>query len=388
MSKTWDKFGLQWALEEYDQNFSVANNNYKASANLALWLEPIKNGETVMDIGSGTGISTVAMVDSNPDFGRILCLEPAEAIRVAKHKFGRETLFETDNPKKIKAELGVDLSKAYIHLLKATRQRMQNFSGRVDFINSPAQELSDLINRGAIKSGSVDAIYCLSSFHWLANNEAAGKTSPGFVAKSLKGFYDALNYGKILVFNESGLQFNFGMKRVGPEGKEYRDMLINDIHPLQQDFHKRFIENLNEVFGENECSEDALIDPNGKIDAYHFLFDEYSLSKILKENGFGFINLGERKRYDPPSTGVECISYTSPESPYLLTIMPKKDWDRFILTGGNMRYFNHSEELRNMKTEQRAVILRSAYTRASEKYGHLKDTLFGELFATFVAKKH
>ncbi|MFH1439832.1 MAG: hypothetical protein ABIG89_04655 [Candidatus Woesearchaeota archaeon] len=397
MTKTWDKFGLKWALESYDQRFGIGHNAYRASAILALLIEPVVDGDIVMDAGSGTGISTVAIYDSCPGDIELICVEPAEAIRVAMHKFGHETLFDSTDSEhtdfeQIRKQLGIggmELSETYLQLLRETRVRMAVHTKKTSFFNVPAQEISDLVDSGQIEAGSVDKIYCFSSFHWLANNEESGITSAEYVADSLKGFFKALRPGGVLVFNESGLQYDFGDDCVEAEGRQYVGMPINNIHMLQQEFHKRFLCDLNNVFQERGFSDAILINPDGNVDDYHFLFNDGLLRDILNIHDFRFKRLEPMFRYDSPESGQECISYVSKEGKYLLTIMPKKsdDWERFIVTGGNMRYFNHAYELRKVPSEKRWDILKEAYSRTVDKYGSLMSVPFGETFATFVAER-
>jgi len=387
MAKSWDKFGLKWALEDYDQKFSESNNDYKASAEVVLSINPTEKKDIVMDIGSGTGISTIPMFDLNPTIESMTCIEPAEAIRVAKHKFSHETLFDSDDSGIIEEKLGVKLNPDYITHLKETRNRMYRFKDKIKFINEPAQKLSELIDNNAIEASSADKIYCFSSFHWLANNEESGRTSPGFVSNSLKGFYKALKPNGVLVFNESGLQFNYGMETVDINGGRYKGMLANDVHMLQQEFHKRFIDNLNNIFKEKGFSDKAIMDTGGKIDSYHFLFDMYSLTKILSENGFRIKKL--KNPHSPVKTCVDSINYVPRHGDYLFTVLSKKaeNWERFIVTAGNMRYFNHADELKELPSDKRKDMLVEAYNKTVEKYDKLRNIPHGETFATFVAEK-
>ncbi|MBT4824933.1 class I SAM-dependent methyltransferase [Candidatus Woesearchaeota archaeon] len=391
MIKTWDKFGLKWALEDYDQKFSFGSNAYKISAELALLIEPVKKGDLIMDVGSGTGISTVAIYDSIQDRANVICVEPAEAIKVAMHKFGHKNLFESDsvNPEEIRKQLGIELSEEYLQLLQKTKERMVMRAETTTFFNVPAQEISDLVGSGHISAGSVDKIFCFSSFHWLANNEEKGITSPEYLVNSLKGFFNALKPGGILVFNESGLQYDFGDACVEATGKQYANTPINNIHMLQHEFHKRFLSELNDVLLERGFSDAALIDPDGRVDNYHFLFNKDLLQEIFSENGFKFNRLEQSSKYDHFQAGNGSISYVPHNGEYLLTIMPKQpsEWERFIVTGGNMRYFNHVDELKVIPSDKRNELLQTAYARTVKKYSLLRNTPYGETFATFVAKK-
>lgn len=387
----WENFGLRWALEQYDQKFSMTDNSYDASAKLALWLEPVGDSTTILEVGAGTGISTVALIEASPRLEKLCAIEPADAIQVAMHKFSHIALFDGDDPKIINAKLGVSLSDDYIRHLAGIRKRMRGYKDKIEFIQAPAQSLEQKVAEGTVAKGSIDKVYCLSSFHWLACCPETGVISPENVSSSLKGLYKALAPDGLLVFNMSGLQFEhdqiiFQYPGQHPVIDRFNGMSLNDIHTLQNPFHVKFIEVLNEILG-SQYHLGVRLNP-ARIDDYHFLFNLASLNCVLESNGFRLKTLPFKRQSIPKSGGFDSISYVPKPNKYLFTLMPKQpeDWERFIVVGGNMRYFNHPQ-LRGIRIEDRIRILREAYSKASCQYASLMHLPHGETFVTFVAEK-
>nr|MCK4929964.1 hypothetical protein [Nanoarchaeota archaeon] len=387
MAKTWDKFNLTWGLEEYDQKFSLKKNLYAESCKFALWLASIKEKETIADIGSGTGISTVLMADSNPNLEKIICIDPGEAIEVAKHKFNHINLFDKSTSDKTASKSRFNLSQEYLIHLEENRERMLPFKDKTVFHNIPSQEISDYINKGIIQADSAHKIYCMSSFHWLANDEVKEETKAEHVVSSLRGFYSLLrNTGK-LVFNESGLQFDFGDETITNSGSVFHNMTINSIHFLQQEFHSRFLDNLVNTL-RKKVSTQINIDPT-KIDDYHHLFNERNLTYLLTKEGFELEKIRKDLTSLPQTKGIESINQFSDTNNCLVSIFREEpqEWQRMVVTGGNMRYFNQSEELRNIPVPERTKLLQEAYDTTVRKHENIMNRPYGETFATFVAEK-
>lgn len=364
-------FTLEYGLTKYEL-ISKPDGGYAVSAQVLAQLGGgIKDNETLVDVGAGTGNSMIVFIKSNPNLKEIKGVEPSDGyIDIARYRFGEETI-DWQN-------LGFRVEEEVIERIQKQREEMTPYRNKVTLIKGKAQELSDLVGEK-----TTDRIFCASSFHWFAFKDGdENPTSTDYIESSLKEFYRVLKDNGKLIFNESGLQFDF-------LNEVYEGTRINELHFLSHPFHKAFCESFNKIVKERGYSDKCFVDPY-KLDKYHFMFNIDCLAEHLSNTGFKLVPNEENKVYGI-SKFVPCAdqkTVAEKDKLYVFTMLPKNK-EKIIDTivgGGNMRYFNN-RELKNTSDDERKEIIDAAFKRTISKYEKLLDNPAAETFASFVAVK-
>lgn len=240
-------------------------NNAKRLAGLDA---DIPDGSVVLEIGSGTGTSTVAFAEalskSNPNFRMLVGVEPSRPfLEVAKSVFKKEP---TD-PEWLGGSLnGEESIKSY---LKELNERGRGLRGKVAFINARADGTFL-----PVADNSVDRIYLASAFHWLAFEDDRSR-DVGYLDKALADFQRVLKPGGKLIFDSSGLQFD-------TRDETNRDLPVNEMaHP----FRIRFLRHFNNVLREtgHHVGEDIAF---ASLDRFFQIFNWEFIKNKLSEFGF------------------------------------------------------------------------------------------------------
>lgn len=342
-------FTLDYAFK-YDAISASGDAKYnQESLILAQLGGGIQNHDRLIEIGSGTGNSTIVFAESNPDFGQIDAIEPSAGfLTLARYKFGQGELA-------IPPETIVDQN--IINFIEAQKKRTLPYRQRVCFHHSPAQKMSEILQD---KKGEIDGVYATQVFHWLtfADDDTQG-SNRDYLDVSIRNVSEMLKTGGRFVFDTSGHQMDFGKATLdGRPLKEY--------HPLLHPYHLAFIDKFNQVLRENEF-DGIELNPN-KLMRYHNSLDLEFIQKHLALFGLETIPIEDK--------------------PYKLTMFPM-DKDAvliMIINGAQMRYF-YSPQLETLSSEAKNKLVEEAQRRTMMESADLLDLPSYEIVASFLAKK-
>ena len=203
--------------------------NYQENAKWLLRylsLDPDNPDQTVLEIGSGTGITTIELLKKYPDVN-VVCVEKSEVmLDLAKHKFniydGDSSVFDSvDNP---------ELQEYWNKFKKESKK----YAGRVTFL------LGDIETIG-LEERSMDAVVANQVIHWTNPSKTFKQLSnfqkPGsaFVWNTASHYYDDSKFPAF----EYGFRFNYFLKRIIDEvGVDVADLKTfyrpkHDINSIQ-----------------------------------------------------------------------------------------------------------------------------------------------------------
>lgn len=342
-------FTLEYALQRYEPLSVTAEYRPSVRRQIELY-GGIQNGQTIIDLGCGTGNSTVEIAQSNANFGEIHGIDPSPAIEVARYKFGQI------DPQawKIMTE-GISYPPSVQDKIDKEREITAPYAGRVHFHKGGAQNLGLLL-----PDVSADGAFSVQAVHWMAfaPEDIEGKDI-NYLTQSFKQIRKRLRDGGVFVFDESGVQFDHGDSTF--DGKT-----LNELHPVNHPFHIAFIANLNQELREMGIIEKP-IDPK-KIDRYHGMFDLPTLRRLLEESGFELIPTPEGNLYE-----VE-VFYKDAEA-----------LQSFIKNGGAMRYFG-SPELQALSDIVKSGLIDKALAATLLQHKALLEEPTAETLAFFKAR--
>lgn len=323
------QFSANYA-EIYDQFSDIVNRGYETSsrvmANRIVEYKP--DAKIILEIGSGTGNSALAMLETLPSVEKIIGVEKTDFIWFANAKRGN----------KISDMLGPTQASAYS---KETERRWQQQKGRFELVQSDGEALP-------FANESMDAVFMSQVFHWLEPN------------KALDEICRVLKPGGILAFDESEYHFDFGATE---EGRRIKVLNVWN-HPFAVMFKEHFSEELR-ARG-IELKEIPFVPPST------YLFNLNSLRKLLEQHGFELL----------PDLH---------NNPYTTTHIPvaRDKVVQLIESGAPMMM--KPEILRNFESKAQAdEILATALKKARDEWDEtLEDSgaEFGPTDAEFIARK-
>lgn len=328
----------------YERLSASPTRPYESNARVLASLSDVKSGEVVLEVGCGTGNSTIVFAESMPQIGRLVGVEPSPPfLELAKFKFG-----------KTKGSLPTDLDADVKGFIEGQRERAKPFSGKVDFVHARADGYLP------IRDESVSTIFAASVLHWLAfdNSEFRDRN---YLDNGISDFARVLKPGGKLIFDSSGLQFDFGDDKLA--GRP-----VNSYHWLNHSFHMKFLEKIADDFRDRDLPIGQLNDFSSLDRMYH-IFDLNFLRTRLASFGFEQIPVsGER----PYHLQIDPLSFQ--------TIMDR------VTGGSRMRYFN-SPGLRQLPDETKDRIISRAYERAVGDYDPQTAEDGAEIMASFLFSK-
>lgn len=220
-----ESFNEQYALP-YERMSATPIRMYEKAASALLAVDGgIRDGETVLEVGSGTANSSIIFATSNPNLRRLICVEPSPFINTAAYKLGqRESGFETTDPK-------FNTALAYI---EQQRVRAEPVAGKITLIKARSPFLP-------FQSGVFDRAYFSQSLHWLAFPNEESPADFEYLTKGLADVSSVLKPGGRILFDSNGHIFDFGDDKF--EGRSLKDIhYVN--HPLYQTFDRNFDEHI------------------------------------------------------------------------------------------------------------------------------------------------
>lgn len=334
-------FNNQFALQ-YDGFSAAPPRAYEIGSRALVKVDGgIKAGELVVEIGSGTGNSSIILAISNPHLRRLICIEPSDFINLAAYKLGKTDI-----------ELPDEIPTQTRQYIEEQREKALPIVGKVDLVRGRMPELS-------IATGVVDRVYAASSFHWLSFRDQSSPVDFEHLKASVAEIARVLKAGGRFLFDSNGHILNFG-------DEEANNRRINDMHftkhPLWEKFNSSFYEVLSQRGFE-------IGDITQTPDRLQQIFNLPILEDILRENDLQLI---------PNSAGGQ----------YLLTLIPY-DKERLInsaRSGAKMNKFS-TPQLKGLSEKEKGDIVEQALQQAIEKNPVAFDGDYYETFVTFVAQK-
>lgn len=336
-------------LIEYEKNSSGPKKPYERNAETLVKLAgDIKNYENILEIGCGTGNSTIVILESNPNVENMVALEPSTAfLEVARYKFGQVqkiSAFDRNQNTLIKT------------FIEYQRSRGKQLSERVNFVQARADG-----GRLPLRDNSFDIIFASSVMHWLAF-ESIDSVSSEYIGKAFTDFSRILKPNGRLIFDSSGLQFNFAEDT-------FNGRAINSFNWLNHSFHLRFLENLNSILMNKNLIPKPYTDFSNFDKTYH-IFDLNFLISLSSKNGLHIL---------PQSN----------ERPYNLVVDPY-DFESVkerVISGARMRYFN-SAELKNLPDQIKNLLINQASQLTLDSYDSSQAEDAASTTAAFVFVKN
>lgn len=181
---------------------------YRAGAAKLVKHLPVKTGQTVLDLGSGTGISALELLVQNP--GRtVLGVEQSDGmLLVARYKFhkdeGKELLANVDDTK-------------LIEYWNRFREESKSLSDRVDFVQGDMKEL------GGLEAERYDAVTGIQSIHWVKDH----------LPQLFNHVYRVLKPGGMFVWSSASHFHNDSKYPSATWGFRYNDLLryiMEEVH--------------------------------------------------------------------------------------------------------------------------------------------------------------
>lgn len=337
-------FTWEYAIHQYERHSMTRPRSYEIAAKVLAEIGKGKRDDgVILEIGCGTGNSTVEFMEANPNFSKFIGLDPSEGlITLAGYKFGKNNNIVPS----------LDIDPKVIEYIETQREIAAKFQNRnVSFVIGRAQALP-------FDSESIDKIYAASVMHWLAfaDNDTE-YTNVDHLSVSLREFARVLKRGGILVFDSSGLQFDF-------ENRTIEDRQANSYHYSNHPFHDQFLVNLRTTLE----GKGYKVPLSAKVDKYYHIFNLDLLKSKLGEVGLTLEQVDNE--------------------PYRLTFIPHTI-ERFLsgfTNAGRMRYFP-TPELGAIPDDEKDLIINHTLQKTIAEHEDLLDSPIGELFASFVSEK-
>jgi ubiquinone/menaquinone biosynthesis C-methylase UbiE len=272
-------FNDQYAFQ-YDAYSATAPKMYEIAANALLQVdEGIQDGDRVVEVGSGTGNSSIILARSNPELRNLICIEPGGFIHLAAFKLGQRSITLPQDGSV------PDIALAYIEEQKAKALEIKD---KVHLVSGRVPQLP-------LATDSADRIYCPESFHWFSFKDEVSPANYQHLSAGVADIARVLHPGGKLIFDSNGHIFDF--KDAKLEGRDINDMHYTN-HPLYRRFYQsfdRYITSLGITPTQNQTEH-----------RLRHIFNQDLLEQILKSNGF------QR-------------SLTQDGDPYLLTLVPVQE---------------------------------------------------------------
>lgn len=300
---------------------------------------------TTLEVGCGTGNSTIVFAESDLNINRIIGIDPSGPfLELAKYKFGKSSF-----------GLPADIDRDTITFIENQRERGIPFSYKVDFVLARAD--GSLL---PIKKETIDIIFAASVMHWLAFKSFDSRDRE-YIAAAFADLSRVLKPGGKLIFDCSGLQFDFGEDLI--DGKK-----VNSLYWLNHSFHTKFLEEFTRALEARRLSAEELFDFSTFDNTYH-AFDLDFLRSRLAESGLEIVPVSSERLYH---LRVETLP---------MAVIKER-----IIGGGRMRYFN-TPQLRDLPSEIKDAVINKAFSRAELEYDPNMAEDGAEIMAAFIFQK-
>lgn len=338
-------FNLEAGLLYYERFSKVSGganrSSYVISAETQAELAEIQDGDFVLEIGCGSGNSTLPIAQRCLPHGQVITVDRSDIAAIAGRKFG-----QVEDKSWNGRTSGIPVLPEVLEGIESFRNETANMHGSVLVAQAKAQELP-------IPSKKMDAAVMIQAFHWLAyNDDDAEGENPSYVGVSLKEILRVLKPGSPFVFDTAGGHVDFGEMRIN-------NALLNDLHFIRHPVQIAFADVLNAVFEENGFN--VRVDPL-RPNKYYRIFPVETIQQLLQDAGF---------QSEPISGQPFKISFV-PLSP--LQLLEGRE------QGGHMVYFT-DPEVSSLPHTTKTELLAEAGKRVREKH---PDLLNGPLALEFL----
>lgn len=290
-------------------------------------------GETILEIGSGTGNSTIVFGEKSRGFKRLIAIEPSAGfLDYAKIKFGKGGVHYP----------GEDLGD----FLTEQKERARPFSNKVDLVGGRAEALP-------LVAESVDRVYLSQVIHWLAFADSDEKCSDAtYLKASLLEMNRVLKQGGEMIFNTTGQQMDLTGELDTP----------NFIQPLEHPFYLlvayRIIDQIR------ARGVDISIDPRTIKGKHYNVITPDFISRIFTESGFYIKN--QFQMHQNPVSARHLIE--------------------MIKAGAQMNIFT-ADGLSDLREDQKGDLLNSAIKMCLEEHSELLNIPCSEVVVEYKAIK-
>ncbi|GEM_PF-6266314 len=302
------QFSLEAGLLYYEGFSKVSGggskSSYVMSAETQAELAKIQDGNVVLEIGCGSGNSTLPIVQRCFPHGRVVAVDRSDIATIAGRKFGQVK----DNSWNGRTS-GIPVRPEVLAGVESVRDKTARMHGSVIVARAKAQELP-------LPSKTVDAAVMVQAFHWLAYEDDDTKgDKPSYVGVSLKEIHRVLKPGSPFVFDTAGGHLDFGDMRIN-------GARLNSLHFIHHPVQIAFAKKLNTVFAENGFT--ARVDPL-RPNKYYRIFPVETIHQLLKDAGFqpesisdqpfkiSFVPLSPLQLLEGREQGGHMVYFTDPE---------------------------------------------------------------------------
>lgn len=333
-------FTRDYAFQTYEMYSMRIPRAYETGArNLAALGGGVHAGDSILEIGAGTGNSTIVLAESNPKFKEIVAFEPSSGfLSATAYKFKGLTI--GFNLK----ELPEDLQSFFEEL----RSRATAYQDRVVIVNGRAESLP-------FKDSTFDKVYGFQVIHWLAfsDDDLQGE-HPEYLSVSLKEAHRVLKQNGLFIFNTSAHQIDVGELAIGR----------NYYHLLKHPFYLAYNAELQRLI-QNERQEKEF---TFEKDKYQNIFTLDSLLDLVIQAGFEpeIIN---GKKFD-----LNCM------------LMSERKFIAAIKAGAQMRTFTNPQ-LTKLDDETKKTLVERALDESVSRHSELLTIPCAEIVISFVLKK-
>lgn len=333
-------FTRDYAFQTYERYSMGEPRVYEFGArNLAALGGGVQDGDSILEIGAGTGNSTIVLAESNTKFKEIVAFEPSSGfLSAAAYKFRGFTIdFDL-------REIPEDLQSFF----KELHSRAAVFREKVELVNGRAESLP-------FGDSAFDKVYGFQVIHWLAfsDDDIQGE-HPEYLLTSLKEAHRVLKQDGLFIFNTSGHQIDVGDLAVGQ----------NYYHLLKHPFYLAFDAELQKLI-RRETKEKEFTFEKGK---YEDIFTIDTLLDLATKTGFEpeIIN---NKKFD---------LYYMP--------MSKEKLISAVKAGAQMRTFTNSQ-LAILDDEAKESLVERALDETISNHSELLALPSVEIVISFVLKR-
>lgn len=245
---------------DYEAVSAVHPRTWEIGSKRLVELLPPQNGDTVLEIGAGTGNSTIEIASANSEIGKLIAFEFSRGFaKLSWYKFGLQDM-----------DLPADLDSGARAYIEEVKERAAHTGVHVNFGLARAELL-------AIRGECVDKIYMSQVIHWLAfaDDDVFGE-NVDHLNRSISEFHRVLKNGGQIVFDTSAHQTDL-------EDHQLNGVRLKDTHVFSHPFYQAFVATFNELMQKNGF--DYRVRPN-KMGKYHNIFTIDSL--LARFATFGF----------------------------------------------------------------------------------------------------